>query len=47
MTKAWLGQPHMVKKIEKTFGEMVKSLGKEHLRPLVSVLLDLRRVNPR
>ena len=26
--KAWLGQPHMVKKIKKTFGEEVKSLQK-------------------
>jgi hypothetical protein len=23
-TKIWIGQPHMIKKIEKTFGEMVK-----------------------
>ena len=28
MTKAWLGQPHMVKKIEKTFGKMVESMPK-------------------
>jgi hypothetical protein len=28
MTKAWLGQPHMVKKIEKTFGKMVEHLPK-------------------
>ena len=27
-TKAWLGQPHMVKKIRKTFGEEVKGLQK-------------------
>ena len=26
MTKAWLGQPHMIKKIEKTFGDKVTSL---------------------
>ena len=29
---AWIGQPHMIKKIEKTFGEEVKSL-KEYLTP--------------
>jgi hypothetical protein len=28
MNKAWLGQPHMVKKIEKTFGSMVKRMPK-------------------
>jgi hypothetical protein len=28
MNKAWLGQPHMVKKIEKTFGSMVKHMPK-------------------
>ena len=28
MTRAWLGQPHMVKKIEQTFGEAVASLTK-------------------
>jgi hypothetical protein len=28
MSKAWLGQPHMIKKIEQTFGDQVKSLGK-------------------
>jgi hypothetical protein len=28
LTKAWLGQPHMVKKIESTFGEEVSKLSK-------------------
>ena len=28
LTKAWLGQPHMIKRIDKTFGDQVKSLGK-------------------
>jgi hypothetical protein len=27
-TKAWLGQPHLIKKLKKKFGEMVKGLMK-------------------
>jgi hypothetical protein len=28
MSNAWMGQPHSIKKIEQTFGDQVKSLGK-------------------